>query len=211
MFGKKKQAKLDEYANRPLMSSNVTEFMEKLGLSEDDIAEMANPVGTIDEVQAKIDEGDEALDIFVGQAKATWSNHTSRMVDLQPFHMLPESLWTQLDKHDRTLLVEIMGLVPANPWNIVLLAADEETATLTGAARFPLTHSEEAAVAIDMAKLSITGELERLKKCDRNQLDEFVATRDAAAARIIAMARTVGSAVLGDDVVNHSRTTFFGD
>lgn len=211
MFGKRKQAKLDEYANRPLMSSNVTEFMEKLGLSEEEIAEMAKPASTIDEVQAKIDEGNVALDIFVGQAKATWSNHTSRLVDLQPFHMLPLSLWNDLDKHDRALLVEVIGLVPANPWNIVLLAADEETATLTGASRFPLSLSEEAAVAIEMAKLTITAELEAIKTVDQTQVDAFVTTRDAAAARIIALARPIGAAALGDAAVDHSRATFFGD
>lgn len=211
MFGKRKQEKLEELANRPLMSSNVTQFMEKLGLSEEEIADMATPAVTVDEVQVKMDEGTQALNAFVNQARATWADHTSHLVNLEPFQMLPASLWMQLDKHDRTVLVEVMGLVPAHPWNIVLLAADEQTAVLTGAARLPMTQSEEAAVAIDMARLSITDEIDRVKKCDRNQLDEFVATRDAAAARIITLARTIGSAVLGQDAVDHSRATFFAD
>jgi len=209
MFGKKKQAKLDEIANRPLMSSDVTEFMEKLGLSEEEIADMANPVSAIDEVQVKADESEAALGAFVTETNAAWSKQTGALVDLQPYLMLPAVCWELPDKQDHALLVEVMGLLPASPWNVVLLAADNETAAITGAARMPTDVSDEAVAATSLAKITIAEELEMLK--NQSQDAAFAANRDGAAARIVALARPVGAAMLGQEVVDHSRTTFFGD
>lgn len=207
MFGKRKQEKLDEYANRPLMSSNVTQFMEKLGLSDEEIADMANPSGTVDPVQIKADEADAALGAFVNQTNAAWAQQTGTAVELQPYHLLPAVCWDFDDKQDHDLLVEVMGLLPSNPWNIVLLAMNDETATLTGAGRFPSIVREEAVTATSLAKISIAEELQQLKRFEQPNTE----ARDAAVARIIAMARPVGSAMLGEDVVDHSRRTFFGD
>lgn len=209
MFGKRKQAVLEELANRPLMSPNVTQFMEKLGLSDEDIADMANTSSTVDPVQATLDQGGAALNTFVNSTNTTWSQSMGARIDLQPYQMLPAVCWEFDDKHDHTLLVDVMGLLPTNPWNIVLLAMNDDTATLTGAGRFPMTITEEAVTATSLAKISIVEELETVKK--HAQAPDFVAVRDGAIARIIAMARPVGSALLGQHVVDHSRRTFFGD
>lgn len=208
MFGKRKQAMLDEYANRPLMSSNVTQFMEKLGLSDEEIADMAKTAGAVDEVQVKLDESEVALGAFVTSTNAAWSQSTGTVVELQPYYMLPAVCWELPNKHDHALIVEVMGLLPASPWNIVLLAMDDETAAVTGAGRFPMAVSEEAVTATSLAKVSIAEELELVK---RQQGINDGQVRDAAVARIIAMARPVGAAMLGQDVVDHSRRTFFGD
>ena len=208
MFGKRKQERLDEIANRPLMSSNVTDFMEKLGLSDEEIADMANTATSVDEVQSKVDEGEAALSQFVTTTNGAWSQQAGTIVDLQPYSMLPAVCWDLPDKHDHAVLVEAMGLLPTNPWNIVLLAMNDETAAITGAGRFPLTVRDEAVTVTSLAKISIAEEVELVKR--QHGTDNGQA-RDAAVARIIAMARPVGAAMLGQDVVDHSRRTFFGD
>lgn len=209
MFGKRKQAVLEELANRPLMSPNVTQFMEKLGLSDEEIADMANTSSTVDPVQAKLDQGAAELNAFVTSTNTTWSQSMGAPIELQAYQMLPAVCWEVADRHDHTLLVEVMGLLPTSPWNIVLLAMNAETAALTGAGRFPLTITEEAVAATSLAKISIAEELETVKK--HAQAPDFVSVRDGAIARITAMARPVGSALLGQDVVDHARRTFFGD
>ncbi len=216
MFGKKKQALLADRPDQPRMSANVTEFMEKLGLSGDEIAEMANPIS---DQQRRIEESETTLATFVMQTNAMWSERMGAIIDLQPKHMLPTTCWDSLDTPDRTLLMDVLGLLPAQPWNIVLLAANDETAALLGVGRHPRSLSEEERTANNLASLTIAEELEIAKRKQGATLDPSrsdlaeVADQapDAATARIIALARPVASASLGQDVVDHSRSTFFGD
>lgn len=204
MFGKKKQALLADYSDQPRLSPNVTEFMEKLGLSDDEIAEMAHPVS---DVQRKIDESETTLARFVTDTNAKWSQNTGSVIDLQPYRMLPESCWDSLDMQHELLLKDALALLPAQPWNIILLAMDSQTAMLTGAGRFPTTSTEEGRMAINVASLSIVDELDRIQRTEAAS----DTARAAAAARIIAMARRVASASLGTEVVDQSRQRFFGD
>jgi len=190
------------------MSSNVTQFMEKLGLSDEEIADMASSAAAVDEVQVKLDESEATLGAFVTATNAAWSQQTGTDVELQPYHMLPAVCWELPDKQDRAVLIEVMGLLPASPWNIVLLAMNDETVAITGAGRFPMAVSEEAVTATSLAKITIAEELDLIKGYQGADNAEI---RDAAVARIIALARPVGAAMLGQDVVDHSRRTFFSD
>ncbi len=216
MFGNRKQALLADRPDQPRMSTNVTDFMEKLGLSDDQIAEMANPMS---DQQRRLDESEATLATFVMQTNAMWSERMGAIIDLQPRHMLPTSCWDSLDTPDRTLLMDVLGLLPAQPWNTVLLAANDETAALLGVGRHPRSLSEEEQTANKLASLTIAEELESVKRqqgatLDPSRLDPAEVPdeiRNTAVVRIIAIARPVASAVLGQDVVDHSRSTFFGD
>lgn len=217
MFGKKKRSLLlADTSDQPRMSDNVTQFMERLGLSDDEIAEMASPVS---DLQRTIAESDAALAAFVMETNAAWSKQLGTLVDLQPYAMLPASCWDALDTAHQTLLMDVVGLIPTQPWNNILLAMNDETATLVGVGRYPTGLSDEATTAAGIANLSITEELELVKTQQSALVDTSgqVETADvaqacgAASARIIALARPVASASLGQDLVDHSRATFFGD
>lgn len=204
MFGKRKQAAAEAW-DQPIMSDNVAQFMEKLGLSDEEIADMANAAANPNhDLQRKIDDSVEALATFVRETNASWSARLGTLVELQPYRMIPASIWESFDIAEKNALSDAMGLLPDQPWNIILLAMDDQTAALVGVARYPSAISEEAAAATTVARLSILDELDKV----RGQGDT---ARDAAAARIIAMARTVAAASLGSDVVDRSRAVFFGD
>lgn len=216
MFGKKKRALLlAEPWDQPRMSDNVTQFMEKLGLSDDEIAEMSNP---INDLQRTIAASNAALATFVMETNASWSKQLGAVIELQPYAMLPATCWDALDTPHQTLLMDVVGLIPTQPWNNILLAMNDETANLVGVGRYPTGLSEEATTAAGIANLSITEELELVKKQQGAIIDtpghetaEVKQVRRGAAARIIALARPVASASLGQDAVDHSRATFFGD
>lgn len=238
MFGKKKRALLAEPTDQPRMSASVTEFMEKLGLSDEDIAEMANPIS---DQQRRIDESEAALASFVKQTNAYWSQTTGALIDLQPRHMLPTSCWDFLDTQDTTLFMDVLGLLPAQPWNIVLLAMNDETARLVGVGRHHVAPSDEHLTAINLAQLTIAEELDQVKQkqgatlqpsvfnpalldptvddppplqvtdADVARAADFDSIKNAATARIMAMARPVAAAALGQAVVDQSRSIFFHD
>lgn len=187
------------------MSDNVAQFMEKLGLSDEEIADMAATAANPDHsLQRMMDESADTLAAFVRDTNASWSARLDTVVDLQPYQMIPSTIWESMAGAQKTALSEVLGLLPTQPWNILLLAMDERTASLVGVDRYPGALSEEAQAAINVARLSILEELDKARGLDET-------ARNAAAARIIAMARTVASATLGQDVVDRSRAVFFGD
>lgn len=238
MFGKKRRDLLAAPADQPRMSASVTEFMERLGLSEEEIAEMANPIS---EQQRLISESETALASFVKQTNTYWSQQTGTVIDLQPRHMLPTSCWDALDTQDSAVLIDVLGLLPAQPWNILLLAMNDETAKLVGVGRHHAPPSDEHDTAVTLAQLTIAEEIQRVKReqgasapasvfnpalldpsvadppplqvsqADVDRAADFDMLKNAAIGRIMALARPVAAAAHGQAVVDHSRATFFRD
>ena len=183
------------------MSASVAQFMEKLGLSDDEIAEMARAASDPgNALKQRIASADATLATFVCETNAAWSTRLGTLVELQSYCMIPRSVWTSFPEIEQDVLMDSMGLLPSQPWNSLLLAMTDHTAQAVGVSRHP---ASETAAASDVVRLAIQEEFERIR----------LGTTDtsAAAARIIAMARTTAAHTLGQDAVDRSRSLFFND
>jgi len=200
MFGKRKQAAAAAW-DEPVMSANVAKFMETLGLSDDEIAEMARAASDpSSELEERMAAADETLASFVRDTNAAWSSRLGTIVELQPHYMIPRSVWTSFPQIEQDVLTDRLGLVPSQPWNILLLATTDQTARAVGVSLAP---TDATPAATEIVRLAIQEELERIKLGSTDT--------QAAAARIIAMARTTAAQTLGQDAVDRSRALFFAD
>lgn len=201
MFGKRKQAAAAAW-DEPVMSDNVAQFMEKLGLSDEEIAEMARAASDPgSDLQRRIADAEDALATFVRTTNASWSASLGTVVELEPYCMIPRSVWTSFPQLEQEVLTETLGLLPSQPWNILLLAGSDHTATSVGVPHAP--SPSDSSGAIDVVRLAISEEFDALRNGTTDS--------DAAAARIIAMARTTAAQSLGQDAVDRSRSLFFSD
>ena len=215
MFGRKSRTLPGD---GPRMSADVTQFMAKLGLSEDEIAEMAAPKSPL---QRAIDDSEEQLERFVARSNAVWSEQLGTTVNLWPYRMLPARCWSEetLGARHRTTLMEVLGLLPAQPWNIVLLAMDESTASALQLPLHPPMLGDTEAEGTDTAIHFLLQELDQLDRLLMAPTpagmtaanDALVTARTEAVTRIMAMARPIAGAAVGEHAVLISRQTFFGD
>jgi len=150
---------------------------------------------------------------FITQLNATWTDRTGTPVDLQPYYMIPERCW---EGEHQQVLIEVLGLAPAQAWNTLPLAADAATATAVGVVDHP------GARALDnrnIATTLITDAVEKMHKTferatfgtDTVDTAALDAARAQAASEIMAIARRMAGTIIGPDAVDHARATFFGD
>ncbi len=69
------------------------------------------------------------LDDFMGRLNTSWSERAGTNAALQPYFMIPERCW---EGDHLEALVEVLGLTPAQPWNVLPLAGDTATADTIG-------------------------------------------------------------------------------
>lgn len=215
MFGRKTRTLPGD---GPRMSADVTQFMEKLGLSEDEIAEMAAPKSPL---QRAIDDSEAQLERFVAQSNAAWSEQVGCQISLWPYRMLPDRCWSEetLGLRHRTTLMEILGLLPAQPWNILLLAMDQSTADALELPLHPPMLTETETESTDTAIRFLLQELEQLDRLlmtptpagVQTAHDPLGSARSDATTRIMAMARPIAGAAVGEAAVRTSRARFFSD
>lgn len=163
--------------------------------------------------EATLAEHRAVLENFMSRLTAAWEERSGGPVDLQPHFMIPERCW---EGEHREVLIEILGLAPAQPWNVLPLACDANTAAQTGAAAHPGPESlESARVAtnfIDEAVAKMQMSFERATfGGDTVDAEALANARTIATDEIVALARHMAGAVLGKEAVAQSRAAFFGD
>ena len=153
------------------------------------------------------------LQDFMSRLDAAWSERTGTPVELQPFYMIPERCW---EGEHQQVLVEVLGLAPAQPWNVLALAGNAATAAAIGVGNHPgakaLDHRAMATTLITEAVDTMHKTFERATfAADTVDTSALDAARSQAAADIKAIARRMAGTIVGTDAVDHARATFFND
>lgn len=164
-------------------------------------------------LDATMFEDHEKLLDFMQRLNQAWAERSATPTSFEAFFMIPSRCW---DSPYRTDLVEVLGLTPAQPWNVLPLAVDDAVAQRTGIAVHPGVESHEgssiAATVITDAIEGMHASFERATfGSDDVDADALTAARAQAKADIMALARRTAQGVLGADVVDHARATFFRD
>jgi len=181
-----------------------------LDLSSIAFEQQASRLSAIDTI---LTENRTALAGYMDRLNAAWSEQTQSPVDLQPYYMIPERCWE--GEHQQTL-VEVLGLAPAQPWNVLPLAADPATAASTGVASHPgpraLDHRAMAASLIADAVEAMHKAVEQATfATDAVDTAALDSARLHAANEIKGLARRIAGATVGNEVVDRTRATFFND
>lgn len=164
-------------------------------------------------IEATLAEHRAVLDDFMGRLTTAWEKRIGGSVELQPHFMIPERCW---EGEHREVLVEILGLAPAQPWNVLPLACDASTATRTGAATHPGPESHESTRVASNFIGEAIGKMQSSFEAatfggDTVDAEALAHARAAATQEIVSLARHMAGAVLSKEAVAHSRATFFGD
>jgi len=165
------------------------------------------------DLQDKIDESEHDLTSFMDELNATWVDRLGPATQLRPFFMLPTRCW---DTEHQRVLIEILGLTPAQHWNVLPLASDGGGTGGLDLAPHPggVTTDviEIASGLIDETITDMEVAFERAAFSGDTVDSEALGTaRELARAEIVALARRIASSVVGDEAVDHSRALFFDD
>jgi hypothetical protein len=165
------------------------------------------------DLQDKIDETEHELSTFMGDLNTKWADRLGPTTQLRPFFMLPTRCW---DTEHQRVLIETLGLTPAQQWNVLPLASDGEGPAELDLARHPggVTTDviEIASGFIAETVTEMQAAFERATFSGDTVDSEALGTaRELARAEIIALARRVAASVLGAEAVDHSRALFFDD
>jgi len=165
------------------------------------------------EVEATMARHRAELHDFMNGLNDSWSKQTDTPIDLQPFYMIPERCW---EGEHQQVLVEVLGLAPAQPWNVLPLAADAATAAATGVAMHPGTravdHRAVATTLIAEAVETMQKSFERATfAADTVDTAALDSARAQAAADITAIAGRMAGPIIGTAAVDTARSTFFND
>lgn len=165
------------------------------------------------DLQLRIDESERELTAFMDQLNAIWADRLGSTTQLRPFLMLPTRCW---DTEHQRVLIETLGLTPAQQWNVLPLASDGDEEGALGLGRHPggVTTGvvEIASGFVDETIAEMHVEFERATfSGDAVDSEALDAARNNARAEIIALARRIATSAVGDEVVDRSRTLFFDD
>ncbi len=189
-------------------------------ISDDDLAlldlssiafeQQTSRLSAIDAVMA---ENRAALTDFMSRLNSAWSAHAATAVDLQPYYMIPERCW---EGDHQQVLVEVLGLAPAQPWNVLPLAGGPATEAATGVARHPGARAlDHRAMATSLIAEAVDTMHETFEKAtfatDAVDTAALDAARAQAATEIKGVARRIAGATVGVETVVHARATFFND
>lgn len=210
LFGRERRNKrasdAETHASSDAAPESATQVLDKFGAGD---------------LSHKVGQADAALEAFVVGKNEQWSERVGAAVELRPYSMIAASCWEaqQLGEIYRTSLIGFLGLIPTQPWNVILLAADEQTSSVLQIARYPLVSSEAEMEASAAARRMMIDSLDRLKAAavaspahaSPEAVRHFTVIRDQVSERIVLSARSFASASLGAPVVDRSRAMFFGD
>lgn len=189
------------------INDNDLRLLDVVSLSLDD---MPSPLTAAESAMA---EHRALLDDFIVQLNTAWTARLGAPTSLSPYFLVPERCW---EGQHCDALVEILGLAPAQPWNVIPLPCDSATATALDLPIHPGTDSLDivqlAMPMIDDAIGKMQARFEQASfsgdTVDTAALD---AARVDASKEIQALAAKLGAGALGEAAVRTARTTFFGD
>jgi len=197
--------------------SGLAAIEAEFQISDDDIAllelgalEFAAPLSPI---EAALTDDRAALDTTMQRLTDSLTEQLGTQVRLQPFAMIPERCW---EGEHREALVELLGCLPNQTWNILPLAGDAATADALGIIQHPGGASLHA---VDAANSFLTDILSKMHQscaaaafsADRIDGDALGAARDQARGQIEGLARHMAGVVIGTEAVTDARSRFFGD
>lgn len=198
--------------------AGLAKIEAEFAISDDDLALLDLSSIAFDQQTKRLSAADAimaenraALADFMSRLNNAWSAHAVSPVDLQPYFMLPERCW---EGDHQEVLVEVLGLAPAQPWNVIPLAADSATEAIVGVGRHPgsraLDHRAMATslIAETVGTMHKTVEQAAFAK-DAVDTSAFDAARLQAANEIKGIARRIAGATVGVEVIDHARATFF--
>ena len=121
-----------------------------------------------------------------------------------PYAMLPWELWNGPCAHVLSVVCEFF---PAQPWNTMLLAEDEQTRYILDLPIHPGSYPPNLLLSVERHLENFTTEFEQVRKAvgaelseGRFQSDKFGAAVEQLKTRIIAMANSVAAISLGEKV-----------
>jgi len=199
------------------LRAHVSDSFSGLGelpVHSDDVGEERRSMApSARDLQDKIDETEHELSTFMGDLNTKWADRLGPTTQLRPFFMLPTRCW---DTEHQRVLIETLGLTPAQQWNVLPLASDGEGPAELDLARHPggVTTDviEIASGFIAETVTEMQAAFERATFSGDTIDSEALGTaRELARAEIIALARRVAASVLGAEAVDHSRALFFDD
>jgi hypothetical protein len=216
MFGRKRArlaaadpGTLDLRAQVSDSFSGLGELPEQPGADNGERREMAPSAR---DLQAEIDESERELVTFMDELNSSWTGGPGSETELRPFFMLPARCW---DTEHQRVLIETLGLTPAQQWNVLPLASGSNLEGLD------LAHHpggvttdviEMASGFVDDTIVEMHAAFERATFTgDTVDTEALGAAREKARTEVMALARRIGASVIGDDAVIYSRDRFFND
>lgn len=200
--------------------SGLAEIEAEFTISDADLAlldlsslafdQLTNPLSPAEQ---KMGEDRSALDDFLKRLNDSYTAQAGQPVNLEPYFMIPERCWS--DDH-RQLLVDVLGLTPAQPWNILPLAGDASTATKLGVAPHPgprgLDTRQLASDLIGDALDTMQASFEQATfGSDTVDTAALESAKTQAATEIKTIARRMAGPIVSTQAVDHARVIFFGD
>lgn len=200
--------------------SGLAEIEAEFAISEADMAlldlssiafdQLTNPLSPAEQ---KMVEDTSTLNGYLVRLNESYSAQAGQPVDLQPYFMIPERCWS--DEHQQ-VLVDVLGLTPAQPWNVLPLAGDAPTAMAIGLTPHPGPRGLDTrqlandliSDAVDKMRASFEQATFGSETVDTAALET---AQTQATADIKAIARRMAGPIVGAQAVDHARATFFGD
>jgi len=218
MFGRRATRRSAGDAGELDLRAHVSDSFSGLGhLAEEDadsaLDEHRSMAPSARDLQVRIDENERELTAFMAELNATWADRLGSTTQLRPFFMLPTRCW---DTEHQRVLIETLGLTPAQQWNVLPLASDAEEEGSLGLARHPggVTTDviEIASGFVDETIAEMHVAFERATfSGDTVDSEALDAARENARTEIIALARRIAASVVGGEAVDRSRALFFDD
>ncbi len=216
MFGRKRARLVAADPGTLDLRAQVSDSFSGLGgLPEhpgEDDGERREMAPSARDLQSKIDDSERELVAFMDELNSTFASGLGSQAELRPFFMLPTRCW---DTEHQRVLIEILGITPAQQWNVLPLASGSDPENLE-LARHPggVTTDviEIASGFVEEAIAEMQAAFERATFTgDTVDTEALRAAREHARTDIMALARKIGATVVGDDAVNYSRDLFFND